>query len=290
MRVIATLVNKPRPDSDAQQPLDDGDTAREPMALLAPDDLPSSNVATAVDVGGGTPSCDAAPAAMVATAEQLSAPAAPAGELQAAPDAGVEQTEQQPAGQPEAVLASEPQSLDASVPVVNTGHGVLPAEPSVAGAVLADAAAGDELAGAAAVSALAVLEVSPVLLAAEEDAQQQERQQLTDSVSAAQQPPALGAPEPDMAAAPQPDPPALCQAVEAAPAPQATPTEPAPPRPQPPPPAQLLLLPDDASGKEVQAAALRTFRELYPIFEPFQARDGLPRASHCITPWGSHIC
>lgn len=286
VRVIASLINEPRPDSDAQRPIGDSDAASQPLALPAPG-VPTSREAAAAELGGGMQPSDDAHAPLVAA--EASPATAPAGEQRTAANAGTQQTEYPPVGQAEAAPGADVQPTSASALVASADRGMPPAEPPGATAPSADVADDSRHMGTATMPASLVLPLEAPLAALEAglDAQQPppKQEQTSNSASMALQPPKVEPPEADVTAAspsatpaaPLPDEPALPQTAEAADAQQAVAVVPSgPPRPQPPPPAQLLLLSEDASVGEVQAAALGTFRELYPIFEPFAARSLKP--------------
>ena len=295
VRVIASLLNEPRPDGDAQRPLEH-DGAAEPLALPAPgDDTPSGTIAAA-GMGDAQPAgAEPAPVGHV-TADHPPATAAAAqlGEQQAgAATNGPRATA--PISQPDAAPGQALRPADALVPIVGTERGV----PSAAGlpdVPAADVAAFDgrhpDYAAGPAASVAPLLQAPLAASASDLDAQQGGREQAPGGALAAQQlvdsqlpsGPVTGAAAaadaskaaPLSGASAQPHQLASAATWGEQPRQQVTvvsasPPE-QPPRPQPPPPPQLLLLPDDASAEDVQEEVLTNFRELYPTFEPFQAR------------------
>ena len=285
VRVIASLLSESRPDSEAQRPLADGDTA----TAAAPSELPAPagppcNVAATEDVGRVTQPAGTAFAAVGATEGLgVSAAAASAGKQPAADNTVSQQAPRPQLGQAAAALGAGFHPLDAPHPVDSADSGMRPAEPPDATAPSAGEAADSHPRDAAGMAASAARMPSVAAEAVGEARQplQQEQPPSASGEAVAPQLVKVEVPETDAPASLSADP---ATPVPKAPAvPQAGPHTAAnqqavavapvePPRPQPPPPPQLLLLSEDASGEEVQAAALGTFRELYPIFEPFQAR------------------
>jgi len=288
--VVASLLSKPRPDGDAQRPLEDAGaaTAVEVLALPAPGGFPSAMTAAA-ETGDTQPS-GAEPAADgdLRTDLPLVAAAAPSGDQPASAVTGGPLTDVMPGGQSDATKAEALQPADALAPAVSTDG---PAPPAAglpaAHAQSADLAASSgrhpDDAAVSIASAAPRMQASPAAPDADLDMQPGGRDHEPSDALLAQhpvgpQPP----PAPDTAvvapadamtdAAAQPQPAVAAVAGEQRSQRVTAVSAEPPPRPQPPPPPQLLLLPDDASAEELQAEALVIFRELYPIFEPFQAR------------------
>ena len=305
MRVVASLNNEPRADCDAQRPLEDDGAAAavQPLALPAPGgDAPSGMT----DTGDMQPASAELVGNRSANLPPIPA-AAQAGDQRAAAADGGPQPEVPPVSQPDATQAQVLRPADASAPAVSTEGGL----PAAAGVLDASVLSADVTAfdgrqtsdaapdASAAPQSQAVVAASDADLDTKQGAQEQApgfgasfaqqpigphapAGQATASVPSADLSPAV--PPPDPATQPQP----LAAAAAAgkqpsqqqvAAAPPAPPSE--PPSPQPPPPPQLLLLPDDASAEEVQEGALSAFRELYPIFEPFQVRGSLSMLGTC---------
>ena len=309
IRVVASLLSEPRPDGDAQRPLEDGGAAGQLLALPAPGGVAPSGAAAGT---GDTQLASAGPAPVGARSNyhpSVSA-AALSGDQLAAAAIGGPQTEAAPLRQPDATQAQALRPADASAPAERTDGAVPSAEGiPAANAPPANLAASSspQTPGDAEVSTApaAAPQAQATLAAPDEDRDRRGQEQASGGELAAHQsiglqaPPgpatAVVAPADAPTAVPLPDAPAQpqtaataaeagkqpSQQITAASAPSAEP----PPRPQPPPPAQLLLLPDDASAEDVQAEALATFRELYPIFEPFQARGLKSLVAPC-SAWG----
>ena len=273
VRVIASLVNEPRTDGDAQRPLPDDDTM--PPSTLPAAGGPTSSAAAGLQVEDAPQTM--APHDMAPEAGGGKQPVAevPHSVDRAAGDADIQQPADSAAGREDAGPTVAAQPLGAPVagtdgaaemcpPSSRPADGPESEKPPAAGngsTPMAGASAAAGPPGTPAEAASSVLR-GPELTEAAPEADPHAA--LMPGMLAAPQPLALTAPQPAAVPAPQ----GVAQAAELS----ATVVSAEPPRPQPPPPPQLLLASADASAEEVQAAALNTFRELYPIFEPFQAR------------------
>ena len=278
VRVIATLLNEPRASGDAQRPFG-------VVGFLSPPALPAPGAPTPSVAAGsqpeGTPENIPARGSGSELADvRLSAAEVPHAAGPAATGIATQPVEQpeSTAGQTEAGFGLTPPTSGA-LTAGAVGKDVAVSSPSRSAAGLGAGQSQVESGGAApAASAAATAQLAVPTARTAPPAQPGPEQPAAPQPGTESAPPPAVPVSPQVAALPQPLALAPQTELQAAEGPVAIPAEPS--RLQPPPPALLLLVSADASAEEVEAAALGTFRELYPIFEPFQACLVRPLADH----------